>query len=80
MPLIHLSAHDTLHAAVLRSSKVTPVINQEYLKTLEDMIIQRIKDSNFDNLVLAAAGHKNEFVAGKDQSPTSALFYHHEHV
>lgn len=51
---------------------MTPVINQEYLKTLEDMIIQRIKDSNFDNFVIADVGHKNEQVTGEDNSTRPA--------
>jgi U3 small nucleolar ribonucleoprotein component len=49
-----------------RSSKITPVINQEYLKTLEDMIIQRIKDSNYDNMIFTAATEKNKQITGEE--------------
>mmetsp|Transcript_3812 Transcript_3812/g.5926 ORF Transcript_3812/g.5926 Transcript_3812/m.5926 type:complete len:591 (+) Transcript_3812:29-1801(+) len=40
-----------LPVSVERASKPVPVITQEYSKTIEDMIIERIKASRFDNIV-----------------------------
>jgi len=35
------------------------------LKTLEDMIIQRIKASNFDNMIIAPSGEKEKQILGE---------------
>lgn len=51
---------------VERSSKIAPVINQEHLKTIEDMILHRIKDANFDNIVFEPPKHKTAPVAERE--------------
>jgi U3 small nucleolar RNA-associated protein MPP10 len=40
-----------LAVAVERASKSTPIITPEYSKTIEDMIIEKIKASSFSNIV-----------------------------
>ena len=43
---------------VFRASKPTPIITQEYTSTLEDMILQRVKDGNYNDVIPRDAREK----------------------
>lgn len=54
-----------LVADVERASKPAPVVSQEYTSSLEELIVKRIKDANFDDVALKKV-HENNLVVDSD--------------
>jgi hypothetical protein len=48
-----------INIIIIRSSKPAPIITKEYTSSIEELIIKRIKDERFDDVVYNAANDRS---------------------
>lgn len=58
-------------ADIERASKPKPVVSQEYTSTLEELIIKRIKDDRFDDVIISKK--KEAYLTDKDENDPNSL-------